>query len=159
MKKKMLIFIVVIVVLFAALYFVTVFKNKQAVDNNENPYGKEHLEQETIDQLEDPLYQNQITPDKLADKLDNKEDLFVYFYSPKCPHCRRTTPVLVPLTEDMGIDMKKLNLLEFDDEWNTYGIESTPTVVYYHNGKEVDRVNGAQSEEMFQAFFDEYAKG
>src|SRR5699024_12146872 len=50
---------------------------KKAVNDNDNPYGKTNLEQETIDQLDDPLYQNQITPDDLDEKLDNQEDLTV----------------------------------------------------------------------------------
>ncbi|GGB51712.1 thioredoxin fold domain-containing protein [Virgibacillus dakarensis] len=161
MKKKMVIFAVVIVVLFAALYFVTVFKNKQAVDESDNPYGKENLKQETIDQLDDPLYQNQITPDKLDEKLTNEEDVFVYFYSPTCPHCKRVTPILVPMTEDFGVDMKKLNLWEFEHDWDRFGIEGTPTLVYYKDGKEVDRISGEgkneeQTEEMYQKFLDKH---
>lgn len=159
----MIIFAVIIVVLFAALYFVTVFKNKQAVDEHDNPYGKNDLKQETIDQLDDPMYQNQIIPDKLDEKLANKEDMFVYFYSPTCPHCQRVTPVLVPLAEDLGADVKKLNLWEFDNKWDTYAIESTPTLVYYKNGKEADRISGeGQTEEetkqMYQHFLKEHVE-
>ncbi|HLR63458.1 MAG TPA: thioredoxin family protein [Lentibacillus sp.] len=156
MGKKMLIFIGVIVILFGALYFVVDSKNKKAVNDNDNPYGKTNLEQETIDQLDDPLYQNQITPDDLDEKLDNQEDLTVYFYSPTCGYCQKTTPELVPLAEDLDVDVKKLNLLEFDDKWNTYGIEGTPTLVRYENGKEVGRISGQQNQQGLQAFFDEY---
>ncbi|MEN1970245.1 thioredoxin family protein [Lentibacillus sp. N15] len=157
----MIIFAVVIVVLFGALYFATVFKNKQAVDEHNNPYGKDDLRQATVDQLDDPLYQNQITPDKLDDTLADKEDAFVYFYSPTCPHCQRVTPILVPAAEDLEIDMKKFNLYEFDDKWDTYGIEGTPTLVYYKNGKEADRISGEgkteeQTKEMYQNFLKEH---
>ncbi|WP_164669559.1 thioredoxin family protein [Virgibacillus doumboii] len=156
MQKKMLIILASIVVLFIALYFVIDYKNQQAIGDNENPYGKDDLHQATIDQLDDPLYDNQILPDELQTQLDNGENMVVYFYSPTCPHCQRTTPVLAPLAEDMGVDMKKLNLLEFQDAWGQFGIESTPTLVYYENGKEVDRVNGAQAEDLYRAFFNEY---
>lgn len=156
MKKKMLIILGSILVLFIALYFVIDYKNDQATDGKDNPYGKDNLHQATIDQLDDPLYQNQILPDELAQKLENGKDAVIYFYSPTCSHCQRTTPILVPLAEDMGVKLKKVNLLEFEDAWGRFGIQSTPTVVYYENGKEVDRVNGAQSEEMYRAFFNEY---
>ncbi|HLS09793.1 thioredoxin family protein [Lentibacillus sp.] len=157
MGKKMLIILGSIVVLFAALYFVIDYKNQQAVGDSENPYGKEDLHQATIDQLDDPNYQNQILPDELATKLDNGEDMIVYFYDPTCSHCQELTPRLVPIVEEMDVDMKKLNLLEFQDAWRQYGIESTPTLVYFENGEEVDRVNGAQSNDIFRAFFNEYA--
>lgn len=156
MGKKMLIFLGVIVVLFIALYFVIDAKNKSAVNDSENPYGKDKLKQETIDQLDDPLYQNQITPEALDEELADQADLTVYFYSPTCIHCQRTTPKLVPLADELDIDVKKLNLWEFEDKWNTYGIEGTPTLIRYENGKEVGRISGEQSEESLQAFFDEY---
>lgn len=155
MQKKMLIIIASVFVLFIALYFVIDYKNDQAIGDNENPYGKEDLHQATIDQLDSPYYGNQILPDELSEKLKDGEDMVVYFYSPTCIHCKRTTPILAPLAEEMGVDMKKMNLKEFN-VWGDYGIESTPTLVYFENGKEVDRVNGAQSEEVFRAFFNEY---
>ncbi|MFC4559168.1 thioredoxin family protein [Virgibacillus kekensis] len=156
MKKKMIIILASVLVLFIALYFVIDYKNQQAIGDNENPYGKDDLHQATIDQLDDPLYGNQLTPDELEKKLENEEDMVVYFYSPTCPHCQQTTPYLVPLAEEMGVDLKKLNLLEFESAWMEYGIEGTPTVVYFEDGKEVDRVNGSKSEDIFRAFFNYY---
>ncbi|MFD1360997.1 thioredoxin family protein [Lentibacillus salinarum] len=156
MQKKMLIIIGSVIVLFAALYFVIDYKNQQAIGDNDNPYGKDDLEQATVDQLDDPNYQNQLLPEELSEKLDNGEDMVVYFYDPTCPHCQELTPRLVPLTDEMGVDMKKLNLLEFQDAWGQYGIESTPTLIYFEDGEEADRINGAQPNDMFRAFFNEY---
>jgi len=157
MKNKMLIIIGIIVLLFAGLYFTNSFKNKQALESNENPYGKDNLKQETIDQLDDPLYQNIITPEDLDQRLDNGEDITVYYYSPVCVHCQRTTPVVVPITEELDIDMKKMNLLEFD-KMDYYGVEGTPTIIHYENGEEVGRIVGEQDnpEESFREFFEQY---
>lgn len=155
MKKKMIIFIVVLIVLFAALYFVVDYKNNQAVDESDNPFGKSELNQATIDQLDDPNYKNQILPDELSEKLENGETLTVYFYSPTCIHCQRTTPKLVDVTEELGIDVKKLNVLEFQDAWTTYSIEGTPTIIRFEDGKEVVRISGGQTEEQLRAFFKE----
>lgn len=155
MKKKMIIFIVILVVLFAGLYFVVEYKNNQAVDDSGNPFGKSELHQATIDQLDDPNYKNQILPDELSEKLENGESLTVYFYSPDCIHCQRTTPILVPLTEELGIDVKKHNVLEFENAWATYGIEGTPTIIRFENGEEVARVSGGQTKEQLRAFFEE----
>lgn len=153
----MIIIIGVIVVLFGALYFVNSYKDKQAVDKaGENPYGDKTLESSTIEQLDDPLYNNQIMPEELEEKVDNGDELTVYFYSPDCVHCQATTPVLVPLADDLGVDVVKLNLLEFPDEWAHWNIESTPTLVHYEDSKEVARIVGERSEEEFTAFFDEF---
>ncbi|MFC4024514.1 thioredoxin family protein [Oceanobacillus longus] len=156
MGKKMLIIIGSIVVLFVALFFVIDYKNNQALDSNENPYGTNDLSQSTIDQLDDPLYQNQILPEELNEKISNKEEVTVYFYSPECVYCQNTTPYLAPLAEDMDVDMKKYNLLEFGQQGISYGIESTPTVVHYEDGEEVSRLVGQYPKEDYEAFFNEY---
>lgn len=154
MRKKMLIFIGVIVVLFATLYFVTSMKDKQATETDE---------QNTSDASKDSFYQNQIAPDELDDELDEDGDTFVYYYQPDCPHCQSVSPILIPMAEeDYDIDMKEFDLKEYDYKWNTYDIESTPTLVYYQDGEEVDRVNGAaetdeEIENKYQNFLEKHA--
>lgn len=138
--KKIILFTVIVVAIFGALAFVTTQQNKQQAEGN--PYGKDTLDPATIKQLDDPNYGNQILPDELEKKLENGETMTVYFYSPTCVHCQNTTPVIVPMVDEMGLDLKKLNLLEFEDQWNKYGIESTPTLIHFENGKEVSRLVG-----------------
>ncbi|MDP4553232.1 thioredoxin family protein [Alkalihalobacillus macyae] len=150
--KKVIIFLGIVIVIFGALAVVTNISNSEKAEGN--PYGKDSLDPATVDQLEDPLYQNQILPDELEEMLSNEEDAFVYFYSPTCIHCKNTTPVLVPVAEDMGIDLKKFNLLEFENGWNDYAIESTPTLVRFKDGKEVDRIVGTQSEDTFKQWIE-----
>ncbi|RWZ55213.1 thioredoxin [Halobacillus fulvus] len=155
MKKKMIIFATVLAALVAVLVFVVNYQNTQQAEGN--PYGKDNLDQATIDQLDDPLYDNQILPDELDERIQSGEPTTVYFYSPTCIHCQRTTPVVVPMTEELGIDMVKLNLLEFPSTGNQYQIQSTPTIVHYENGEEVERIVGERPEGEFEAFFNEHA--
>ncbi len=129
-----------IVALFGALAYVTTTQNKQKSEGN--PFGKETLDPATTAQLGDPNYGNQILPDELETKLKNGETMTVYFYASNCVHCQNTTPVIVPMVDEMGLDLKKLNLLEFKDQWNKYGIESTPTLIHFENGEEVSRLVG-----------------
>ncbi|HZW68434.1 MAG TPA: thioredoxin family protein [Pseudogracilibacillus sp.] len=153
MKNKMLLILVAIVILFVGLIVVNNMKNKKAVSEN-NPYGKETLHQETIDQLNDPLYDNIILPEELDEKLENGEDVTVYYYSPTCVYCQRTTPMVVPIAEELDIDLKKMNLLEFD-LMNYYDVEGTPSIIHYENGEEVDRLVGQpENEEEVYEFFD-----
>lgn len=151
--KKVVIFLLIIVGLFAALFFVNKAQNEEKSEGN--PYGKDTLHPETVKQLDDPNYQNLILPDELDKKLQNGEDVTVYFYSPTCPHCVRTTPVVAPLAKEMGVDLVQYNLLEFEQGWNDYGIESTPTIVQYKDGKEVNRIVGYQEEATFENWFNE----
>ncbi|GGN60573.1 thioredoxin family protein [Oceanobacillus indicireducens] len=155
MGKKVTIIVSVVVVLFIALFFALNYKNNKALEGD-NPYGTNDLDQATIDQLGDPLYGNQILPDDLIEQVESGEPTTVYFYSPTCVYCQQTTPYLVPLTEDMNVDMKKLNLLEFGEEAEPFGIRSTPTLIHYENGKEVARLEGQYSEEQYEQFFNEF---
>lgn len=155
MKSKMILIIVVVILLFAGLMVANSVKNKQALKDSDNPYGKDQLKQETIDQLNDPLYQNIIIPEDLDAMLENEETVTVFYYSPTCVYCQKATPVVVPITEELNIDMKKMNLLEFD-KMDYYDIEGTPTIVHYENGEEVGRVEGLPEnpEEAYRAFFE-----
>lgn len=146
MRNKMLIIIGVVVVLLIALYFVDDLKNDTDEADKESS-GEEN---------DEDLYDNQTNPDDLREKIDEGDPVTVYFYSPECTHCQRTTPVLVPLTEEKDIDMKKLNIQKYEEQWDEYDIEGTPTVAHFDDGKEVARITGEQSEEDFSVFFDEY---
>jgi thioredoxin 1 len=154
--KKVIIFLVVIIALFGALAFVTSYSNQQASVGN--PFGKSELNPATIAQLEDPNYQNQILPEDLKEKIDNNDGVTVYFYSPTCPHCKATSPVIVPMADELGLDLPLFNLLEFDNGWKEYGITSTPTVIRFEDGKEVSRVEGKVSDGEFRSWFEQWVE-
>lgn len=142
--------------MFGGIAFFTKMQNEEKAEGN--PYGKDTLHPETVEQLDDPNYQNLILPDELDKKLSEDGEVTVYFYSPTCPHCQRTTPVVAPLTEDMGIDLVQYNLLEFEQGWDDYGVSETPTIVQYKNGEETARIVGYHEEVEFEAWFNENTK-
>jgi thiol-disulfide isomerase/thioredoxin len=151
--KKIIIFGGIIVLIFGLLALVTTMKQSEQAAGNQ--FGKERIHPETAKLVNDPNYQNVILPEELDETIENGEEATVYFYSSTCPYCKEATPRLVPLTEELGVDLVQFNLLEFDDGWNEYNIESTPTIVHYNNGEEVERIEGSASNEEFTAFFEE----
>ncbi|MFF2755711.1 thioredoxin family protein [Psychrobacillus sp. NPDC058041] len=151
--KKLAIFGGIIVVVFALIIILTNQSNKTKLADN--PYDKTNLKQSTIDLLKDPNYQNIIMPDKLKEKIATGEPVTVYFFSPECIHCQEMTPRLVPLAKKNGVEIVKYNILEYEQGWDDYSIEATPTLVYFKDGKEVSRMFGSQSDETIQAFFDQ----
>lgn len=78
--KKMAIFLVIIVALFVLLGVFTNMKKEEK--SKGNPYGKDKLKPATVDQLDDPNYQNLILPVELEQDLQDSKDVTVYFYSP-----------------------------------------------------------------------------
>ncbi|MBD1382290.1 thioredoxin family protein [Metabacillus arenae] len=147
--KKVIIFAAIIVVLLGGLAVVTQMQQKQQV-SGDNPYDKDSLHPETIKQLDDPNYQSLIMPDEMKQKIEDKETFVTYFFSPTCPHCKETTPILMPAAEEQGVEINQYNLLEYEQGWEEHQIEETPTLVFYENGKEVDRIVGTQDAETFE---------
>jgi thiol-disulfide isomerase/thioredoxin len=151
--KKVLIFLVGIIIVFAGISLLTNMQTEKKAEGN--PYGKDSLHPETVAQLDDPNYQKLILPNELTKKLAKDKEITVYFYSPTCPHCKRTTPVVAPLTEKMGIELDQYNLLEFEQGWDDYKVSETPTIVHYKDGKEVARIVGYHEEAEFESWFNQ----
>lgn len=159
MKKKLLMFGIIIVVLFGALFII----NKQ--DSN-NVYGKPsaQLNSATKKLLNDPNYQNIILPGPLDELAASTEGGIVYFFASDCQYCKETTPLLMPIADELGANIEQFNLREYTDYFNKYGIQYTPTLVYFEGGKEVDRLVGGIStqagntEDDFRAFIEKYSQ-
>lgn len=151
--KKLLIIGGAIAAVFILLIVLTNMSNDKKLA--ENPYGTSDLEQVTIDQLNDENYQNIILPEDLKAQIESGEPVTAYFFSPKCPHCNEMTPVLMPVVEDMGVDLVQYNIYEFEQGWDDYMIEATPTIIHFKDGKEVSRLVGNKPKEKIKAFFNE----
>lgn len=154
--KKLLIIAGIVVVIFAGIIFLTNQANDEKLANN--PYDTEDLEQATIDQLDDENYQNIVLPDELEDQIASGDPTTVYFFSPTCQYCQQTTPVLMPVAEEMDVDVLQYNLLEYGEGGEQYMIEATPTLIHFENGEEVSRWVGAQPEENIEKFFTDVVK-
>jgi len=131
--KKVLIFLGIIIVLFAAIAFLNNAKENDAKD----------------------YYKNSVTPDELQSELKHSGTATVYFYSPECIHCQKTTPIVVPLAEDLNIDLQIYDVLQYEQGWDDYKIEGTPTIIHFENGKEVARIYGEKKKDEFQDWFEE----
>ncbi|OLS36046.1 thiol reductase thioredoxin [Alkalihalophilus pseudofirmus] len=150
--KKVLIFGGIIVILFGLLAVVNSMKQSQLAEGN--PFGKEQIDPATAELVNDPNYQNVILPEELEEILEDNGDVTVYFYSSTCPYCKEATPRLVPISEELGVDLVQYNLTEFDEGWSDHNIESTPTIVHFENGEEIDRIVGSAPDEEYRAFFE-----
>ncbi|MDQ0269003.1 thioredoxin family protein [Cytobacillus purgationiresistens] len=155
--KKVIIFLAIIILLFAGVGILTKMQNEQKVSGN-NPYGKNTLHPETANQLNDPNYSNIILPSDLKDVLADEGDATVYFFSPLCEYCKKATPIVSPLSENMDVNLVQYNLLEFDEGFNDYAIKETPTIIQFKDGKETARITGLQDKAVFENWFNEHSK-
>ena len=156
--KKLAIIGSVILLLIVVISALTIKERNDKLASHENPYNTKDLNPATIDLLDDENYQSIIMPDELEKKIASGEDTFAYFFSPTCQYCKAFTPVMMPIAEERGLAIHQLNLLEYEGAWNSYGIESTPTLIYFKEGKEVSRLIGDAPVERVHQFFDQVKK-
>lgn len=130
--KKIVIFLGIIIVIFVAIGFLNQTQNN------------------------DDYYKNTISPNELEDKLKDGESTTVYFYSPECTYCNKATPVVVPLTKELNIDLQMYDVLENERGWDDYHLEGTPTIIHFEDGQEVARFDGYAKKEEYEQWFKEH---
>lgn len=166
-KKSNLIYVYIgiVVVLLVAIFSMDMFENNKVNALYQKPTGELNLA--TKELLNDPNYQNIILPEELDQKIEDKEDFLVYMFSSSCIYCKATTPKIMPIVDELEMDLPQFNLLEFPTYQKKYNVEYTPTLIAFEDGVEVERIVGGVEEEGstqgatlddFRAFFEKYNK-
>jgi len=77
----------------------------------------------------------------------------VDFYAEWCGPCKMMGPVIEELAKEMDGKAKvaKLNVDEEMAIAGQYGVSSIPTIIFFKDGQEVDRVLGVQSKDSMVA--------
>lgn len=67
------------------------------------------------------------------------------FFSETCGPCRRMAPVLDEIAEENGDELSvvKISINSDPDLAIEYGVQYVPTMIFFRNGKELDRIVGA----------------
>ena len=72
--------------------------------------------------------------------------VLVDFYADWCPPCRRLTPLLEMLSEELDGQVKIVKLdVDNSSLASQFGVMNIPTMILFKNGQEVNRLIGNQS--------------
>ena len=87
--------------------------------------------------------------------LESKDLVVVEFWHSQCPHCKTLEPVYAELSKEYAGKLKfaKLNVLKSQENQELaakYGIMSTPTLKFFCQGRPVQDVVGALSEDYLR---------
>lgn len=141
--------IVAIVLVFGGVFYFMSQKEEtpeNLSDSGYYPYTDKEpseLQGPTKDMLDDKNYQFNLTPDEANKKIENGEEVFVYLWSPVCEYCKKATPLLIDSKNTEDFNLVQVNVLEYPEFMQQHEGKVTPTLIYFKDGKEVERAEGA----------------
>lgn len=101
-----------------------------------------------------------VTDQNFADEvLKSKVPVLVDFFAEWCGPCKMIAPLVEELAKEYEGKAKivKLDVDASMDSAQTYGVMSIPTLIFFKDGKEVDRSVGAMSKDAMAEKLDSLA--
>ena len=101
-----------------------------------------------------------ITSENFENLKDSAQPLVVDFWATWCGPCRMVGPIISELAEeyDGRITVGKCDVEENEELALEFGIRNIPTILFFKDGKLVDKVIGAQPRANIQDKFDALLK-
>lgn len=91
-----------------------------------------------------------------SEVLNSNIPVLLEFYSDSCIPCKRMSPVLAELEEEhTDIKVSKLNIKFGADTARKYNVMSSPTIVFFKDGEEVNRIKGVAKKADLEAIIKE----
>ena len=80
--------------------------------------------------------------------VENSQGLvLVDFYATWCGPCRMLAPILEDLSQEVETPIYKVDVDECENLSRKFGILSIPTMIFFKNGKQVEKITGLKSKQ------------
>lgn len=86
-----------------------------------------------------------LTDEQFRDEIiDGKRLALVDFWADWCNPCKAMGPIIDQLADELDGQalVGKVDIMEYRELTESYGVESIPTVIAFRGGKEIARLNG-----------------
>ena len=77
-------------------------------------------------------------------------------WAPWCGPCRTLTPIIEKVSEEKSVKLLKVNADESGDLATSFGVRGIPTVIFFKDGQEVDRVVGLKQATTYNEIIEKH---
>ena len=93
--------------------------------------------------------------EKFTQDLGN-DLVMVDFHANWCGPCRTLTPIIEKVSEDKNVKLLKINADESGDLATSLGVRGIPTVIFFKDGQEVDRIVGLKQATAYNEIIEKH---
>ena len=95
----------------------------------------------------------EFTDDNIKEIIESGKPVVIDFWAVWCGPCRMVSPILEELSEEFSgkVEIGKLNVDDNINTPNEYGIRNIPTILFFKDGKLVDKQIGATPKASLKA--------
>jgi thioredoxin 1 len=98
----------------------------------------------------------EFTDGNIKEVIESGKPVVIDFWAEWCGPCRMVSPLIEELAEEYAgkVEIGKMNVDENVDTPNEYGIRNIPTILFFKDGKIVDKQVGAAQKSALKAKVD-----
>ena len=93
---------------------------------------------------------------EFQEQLDDQLTM-VDIWAPWCGPCRTLTPIIEGVSVNKSVKLIKVNADESGDLVTSFGVRGIPTVLFFKEGQEVDRVVGLKTADTYNEIIDKHS--